>query len=204
MLRSERAITQAHVDGVGLVVAGISLSDWFTDAPPRRERFGWPVIRRWPTSTSLACRRAPAWRGSPARVSPPVRRAQGLYVGDKFAVDPWTFNLGLRFDRRTREIVLRARALTGCRDRLPRSNTPADPFDMEGALAAFEAPHRLTDRTLVRVSYGRFGSQLHWASTAAVENPAGISFIDAPSMTRMATIWHRRQSSCGPPAPWGT
>ena len=179
--RSERAITQSHVDGVwsrGRQDLTFGLVHRRTAAT---ERFGWPGdqtvahinVPGLSPGSGLA-------RLTRAGVSAGEAGTLGLYAGDKFAVDRWTFNIGLRFDRqhaRNRPSRTGANGLSP--DRLPPLEYAGGSRLTWNVLSPrVGATYRLTDRTIARASYGRFGSQLHWASTTAVENPAGTSFIE--------------------------
>ena len=145
------------------------------------ERFGWPGDQ---TVAHINVFGLPAGSGlarlTRAGVSAGEAGTLGFYAGDKFSSGRWTFNVGLRFDRqhaRNRPSSTGANGLSP--DRLPPLEYAGGPRLTWNVLSPrVGATYRLAERTIVRASYGRFGSQLHWASTAALENPAGISLIE--------------------------
>jgi hypothetical protein len=104
--------------------------------------------------------------------------ALSLYVGDVLALDRWTLDFGLRIDwQRTRNRPSRSPANGLASSVLPALDYPggawytwADPSPRVGVT------RRVDDRTLVRVSYARFPSQV-LSPVTTFENPASTALI---------------------------
>jgi hypothetical protein len=179
--RSERAISQTHVDGVWSRGRHEATFGFVHRIGTALERAGWPGDQ---TFTLVNVSGIPAGSGL-ARLTRAAATAGesgtlGLYAGDRITSGRWTVNVGLRFDRQqTRNRPSSALANGLSPERLPALEYPGGPRLAWNVFSPrISATYRLTDRTIARGSYARFGSQLQWSSTVNVENPARLAFIE--------------------------
>ena len=180
-LRSDRAISQTHVDGIwsrGHHEMTFGLAHRRGTAT---ERNGWPGDQ------TLALVNVPGQqpgvgfaRLTRASVIAGEAGTLGFYAGNTVTAGRWTLNAGLRFDRQhTRNRPSSAAANGLSPERVPSLEYSGGPRLTWNVFSPrVGATYRLTDRTIVRASYARFGSQLQWLSTVGVENPARLGFIE--------------------------
>ena len=100
------------------------------------------------------------------------------YIGDVIALNRWTFNLGLRFDRqRGRNEASGAPANGLAPSILPALEYPGGPeIGWDDFSPRLGVTYRLTDTTILRGSYARFASQLT-SSLITFDNAAGSGSI---------------------------
>lgn len=109
-----------------------------------------------------------------------VLRTTSFYVGDTLSAGRWTVNAGARFDRQEGE----NRPSTLPANGLAPDIVPA--LEYQGAKPTFTwndvsprigATFRVSDRTIVKASYGRFAEQLR-SNYVAFDNPLQLALIE--------------------------
>ena len=109
-----------------------------------------------------------------------VLRTTSFYVGDVLSLGRWTINAGARFDRQEGENrASRAPANTLAPDIVPALDYPgaAPVFTWNDVSPRIGATFRLSDRTILKASYGRFAEQLR-STYVAFDNPVQLAGIE--------------------------